>query len=1198
MVGSVSASEQNDDLQITNDTDTVSTGEDAVISVSDSGEVLGDAGTFTQLQSLIDGTAEGGTLTLPNDYSYNSDFGKTTGIEIKKSITINGNGKTIDGKNASRIFLINAHNVKLDKITFIDGKVTGEGGMINFASGYGNLTISNSQFYNANASSYGGAIKGNGQNSTIINCIFDHCWTGSNGGGINIFNERWTIKNCNFTNCYSHTSGAGLNFNVQACGFSLVENCYFAFNHARVHAGALETYSKNSTFINCTFINNTAEQNGGAFILLNGAPFTSLIDCKFYNNSATKGGAIYCNAVNCINTTIDRCIFDGNNATTDNGGAYYFNAANTTVSNSNFTNNYATNCGGAVYSNAANAKVDNCKFENNTAADGNNFYASTGNTITIVNCGFDEFYVSDAGTGDGLRVESPTSFTSAINSIEAGGIIYFIGTFTNLYSKTIDKNVIIQGYQNAAVINLQGKSARAFTVSANDVQIKGITIKNSQFADWGAAIYWTGDNGLLQYCTFENCDSTVNGGGIVSWYGNNGTLDNCTFINNKASYVTSNNGGDGGAIIWVGNSGTIKNSYFKNNTCNNLGGAIHITGGDSMTDLVITNCRFEENKAETINGRGGAIRIYGAGVKITYCNFTGNKASSGHGGAIYTEKFTDGILAHCKFDNNEALVGGAIYWMDDGSSITDCEFNGNHAVNGSAIYLTDNVNNFAIKDSSFTSNVATGVGTVSASNLTSLSLGGNTFSSNSVSSGASDYYFYSHTPSTITSSVVYVSQSSGSASNLGLTADSPTTFDHAYDDILEANGKIILLNEVFTNIVAKSIDKNITIVGSGATVLNGAGTKRFFTVTASGVTIENITFTNGKGDNGGAIQWSGDNGNLINCTFTGNTAANGGAVYWTGNNGLISKCTFSGNTGTTSARNIYTTKTLTLRQNTFDVTATLDSKQITYSGGDVALTGNFNAGTSGISFSGISISVTNMASVSASVSTSGAITASIPAPIPNQYTITLANTDSNGNTFVYSATPTNSVSVRATDIYISPSGTGSGVSASTPTTWDNVANKLTDTGTVHFTDSTAYSLSGKTISKAWTLTASSASNVVINGGSNTIFTITSSGFTIEKLTLISNTHPITASSTVTVRNSVLQNQIEMNPDKTSYTYGDTITISGSFGNIASSKITAYSGSTKIGESSGTSASYSVVRNGNLAVGSYTLTLSKTDFKEV
>ena len=1131
LVGSVSASEQSDNLQVANETDTVSTGGDAVMSVSDSSEVLGDAGTFTALQDKIDTAIANGQseITLENDYTYNSDFGKTTGIEITGSITINGNYKKIDGLNASRIFYIKSNLITFKNLNFINGKAN-VGGAIYFPETYSNLTINNCNFTYCNTTGYGGAIYAGGANGTITYCNFDHDITGSNGGGINVRNENYTIKNCNFTNCYSTTSGAGLNFNTAACGFSLVKDCYFAFNHAHVHSGAIETYSKNSSFINCTFVNNTADQNGGAFILLSGAPFTSLIDCKFYNNSAMNGGAIFCNNANCYNTTIYNCTFDNNNATTGHGGAFYFNARYANVSNSNFTNNYATRYGGAVYSNAADSIVDNCLFENNVASDGNNFYATAGNTITITNCGFDEFYVSDTGTGDGLRHGSPTSFTSAINSIEAGGKIYFIGTFTNLYGKTIDKSVNILGYEDAAVINLQDKSARAFTITADDVVIKGITFQNSLI---------TGD------------------GGVLLWNGDNGTVSECSFINNQAA--------NGGAIYWNGADGSVIDSTFERNTA------------------------------------------------------TSN--------------------------------GGAITWVGSSGSVDNCEFSQNQAITGTSIFIAmqdSDDTQFELKDCTFTGDSGTN-GVVAAKELDELHLGGNTFSGCTITTATYDeyYYFSGDISPTITSAIVYVSPT-GSDTASGLTEDHATSWSHAYNDVVEDGGKIILLSGDYT--FSQTIqNKQLTIVGTSGARITGKRSSVAFDIKNSDIVFDNVNFdglsSNSatvypiKSDRNSDVEFDnctfkncGDSntdvliyieqgtGRFVDSNFTSNTV-NLDLVWITGGNVDFTNCLIKDNTGVEDGAILYDegaqgtisgstfnnngynivsdSSTVSLTNNVFQgVAVTLNSINTVSYGSNVGVTGTFNANVGDFSFSGIPISVSGSEVTTASVSSAKSLTASWATPLPEYYTLTLGDEDTNGNKFVYTSGSTTSVSVyvKASDIYISKNGDGSGVDAAHPTTWDNVANRLSDTGTVHFADDT-YTLSGKSINKGWTLTGSSANNVIIDGnGQANIFSIDATGVTIDKLTLQNAVKPITGENTVTVTNSVLKDQLSLDAFNTPYKYGDAVTISGSFSPISVSSLTVKNGETEIGSASITGSSYTLTTT-TLGVGSYAVTTNKTQKSE-
>ena len=76
-----------------------------------------------------------------------------------------------------------------------------------------------------------------------------------------------------------------------------------------------------------------------------------------------------------------------------------------------------------------------------------------------------------------------------------------------------------------------------------------------------------------------------------------------------------------------------------------------------------------------------------------------------------------------------------------------------------------------------------------------------------------------------------------------------------------------------------SITKDITINGHRFTI-NGNNTVREFHIETYGtVTLNNITFANGKSNEGGAIYIGSGNVNINNCAFKNNNATNGGAIY-------------------------------------------------------------------------------------------------------------------------------------------------------------------------------------------------------------------------------------------------------------------------------------------------------------------------------
>ncbi|WP_292884718.1 Ig-like domain-containing protein [Methanobrevibacter sp. UBA212] len=170
--------------------------EEYSITVSYNGVVLSKVirpNTFTVLKDLIENSAEG-VVYLDQDYAYSStkDTTITNGIEIAKSITIDGNGYTINANGLSNIFYINnesnsitlrninfvnavgdegsvvyarANNVEIINCTFVENVATGS---LVYIDATGN--ISNSIFINNTASIN---VKGTG------NVISDSNWWGN-----------------------------------------------------------------------------------------------------------------------------------------------------------------------------------------------------------------------------------------------------------------------------------------------------------------------------------------------------------------------------------------------------------------------------------------------------------------------------------------------------------------------------------------------------------------------------------------------------------------------------------------------------------------------------------------------------------------------------------------------------------------------------------------------------------------------------------------------------------------------------------------------------------------------------------------------------------------------------------------------------------------------------------------------------------
>ncbi|MEE0934409.1 MAG: Ig-like domain repeat protein [Methanobrevibacter sp.] len=130
-------------------------------------------------------------------------------------------------------------------------------------------------------------------------------------------------------------------------------------------------------------------------------------------------------------------------------------------------------------------------------------------------------------------------------------------------------------------------------------------------------------------------------------------------------------------------------------------------------------------------------------------------------------------------------------------------------------------------------------------------------------------------------------------------SDNPGTYSGLSAEI-GSGGNIELKHDYYTydggNPISISLADSV-IDGKGAIINMSGSNIRAFTVSASDVTIKNLTIINANHDGvGGAIYFtsSATSGTVTNCNFVDNTAGYGGAVWIY--SGTVSNCNFTGNT--------------------------------------------------------------------------------------------------------------------------------------------------------------------------------------------------------------------------------------------------------------------------------------------------------------
>ena len=708
-------------------------------------------GTFTDLANQI-ANAENGIFDLPYDFAYDADYDSAliTGIEIDKTITINGNNHEIDGMDLARVF---------------------------YVTETGDFTLKDTTITNAKASA-GAAIYNKGT-TTVIDSTFTNNKATSNGGAIYNLDGDVTVSGVNtFTNNEAVDGGAiyNLKYYEDSSKLNIEGSNVFTENEASNAGGAIYVYTgfaeePGLTITGTNAFNENEATYGGAIFVNGKSSITG--ENTFTGNKATgtvddydAGGAIYADYGA---LTIDGAKFKENEGPI--GGALYTNIVDLKLSNAEFTDNTAE-YGGAIYIEDASenegaqtgfeASVSNSVFSDNTATEGNAIYTDgalslSGNTVSTTgadivsdqgtiktkvvstilgNETYDwhiaEFLINATLTDDNGNLINDYDFKFIITYTAFRGNIevqaafdedlgYYQGKFTpdkageylinlgyedeevatsviSVHKSLTDLANIIAAAEAGAEITLDDDYAyiEAFdSALVNGIVIdKDITIKGAEDAD-----------------TISGSDAArlfkVTNGATL-------TLEDVTICDGKA---------DDGAGIYLESGTTLvaTGSTFEDNTATYSGGAIYATGATISLDDCTLDSNMVTDFTKNNDTGGAAIHAEGSTLTIKDSKVTNNGDSTldrSNGdlvnGAINLMN-SDATITGTEFTSNTGIYGGAITTQAPAGEktilIDDCTFTSNAAYTGGAVYVGDNVK-FTISDSTFDSNnKATGEGT-------------------------------------------------------------------------------------------------------------------------------------------------------------------------------------------------------------------------------------------------------------------------------------------------------------------------------------------------------------------------------------------------------------------------------------------------------------------------------------------------------
>ncbi len=305
--------------------------------------------------------------------------------------------------------------------------------------------------------------------------------------------------------------------------------------------GAIYAVNASPTIRNCKFLNNNAQQRGGA-VYLTGGSTPQVLNCEFTNNTTTQydGGALYFNGV--TSAIVANCLFNGNICSSGSAGA-------------------------VVIQNTSTSQVNNCTFVNNQAASGSAgktlfLLRTTGSPVMSVNnCVF--YNNLPIGFGDVNR--STSSSYTANNCYSDAGNAGF--TNNNGLTNIVTGNPFFTDFDNDD-FTLQCKSALV-----NSGSISGLTIPATDLAG-NARVFGT----AIDMGVYENSITTI---GIEA---TNTTICNGDFVILRGTCDPTGYSWDNGITNGVPFYPTTTQTY----TCTGLGSSTT----DQIT-IVVTNITDE-----------------------------------------------------------------------------------------------------------------------------------------------------------------------------------------------------------------------------------------------------------------------------------------------------------------------------------------------------------------------------------------------------------------------------------------------------------------------------------------------------------------------------------------------------------------------------------------------------------------------------
>ena len=437
-------------------------------------------------------------------------------------------------------------------------------------------------------------------------------------GGMLLDSASPTLNNCSFLANFASSSGGALY--IKSASAPVLTNCAFIGNSVFSFGGAVYITSSTPTFVNCTFVANTAP-TGMALYNLSSTP--KLTNCILWNNGATPVSSSSSTPI------ITYCDIEGGYTGTEN-----INVNPSFIRNPSFGSDAAWGTADDDYGNLHLQFASPCLNKGLNSANTTTMDLAGNPRIQsfVIDLGAYEgisdvvkvFYVDPNATGSNTGASWANAFVNlqlALNSAVSGNIIAIAdGVYkpTLTTDRTLSFNLksgiaVYGGYAGFGASNPDAREPKLYpTVLSGDIGTIGSNNDNS-----------------YHVVAATNVDSST-------------ILDGLTIAVGNAN-GSGTNQSNGGGLFLESASPTIVNCSFLTNYSSLNSGAIYIK---SASAPVVINCVFTRNYASN----GGVVHCASTAVStFVNCTFYGNNPSTG---TVFYNTTSSPKITNCILWNN------------------------------------------------------------------------------------------------------------------------------------------------------------------------------------------------------------------------------------------------------------------------------------------------------------------------------------------------------------------------------------------------------------------------------------------------------------------------------------------------------------------------------------------------------------------